>query len=45
MLEVLFLLLKSQLNLGINCNSKLQNLIYKCIGKVLKSHKFLDKWS
>lgn len=44
MLEVLVLLLKSQLRLGATYSGKIQSLIYKCMGKVIKTPKFADKW-
>lgn len=40
MLEVLMILLDSQLKLNANTNSKVQHLFYKCIGKVSKFPKF-----
>jgi hypothetical protein len=42
MLSVLTLLLQEQLKL--NANTKIQHLIYKCIGKVVKFPKFEEKW-
>jgi hypothetical protein len=44
MLEVLVILLQYQLKLNSNSNSKIQHLIYKCIGKVVKFQKFEGKW-
>lgn len=42
MLEVLFILLQYQLRH--NCNTKIQHLIYKCIGKVSNYLKLKETW-
>ena len=42
MLEVLIILLQYQLKQ--NVNTKIQHLIYKCIGKVVKFAKFEERW-
>jgi hypothetical protein len=44
MLEVLVILIDYQLKLNININSKIQHLIYKCIGKVSKFPRFQERW-
>lgn len=44
MLEVLVMLLQYQLRINLNSNSKIQHLIYKCIGKVVKFPKFEERW-
>lgn len=40
MLEVLVVLLDYQIKLNVNVNSKIQHLLYKCMGKVAKFRKF-----